>query len=95
MHKPLLAALAISLFWLCAGPLPAETLNVPEDGQENFSITLPGRGMTMEQVEKRFGEPSKKEGPVGNPPISTWVYKRFTVYFEGHYVIHAVFDSAE
>lgn len=93
MHRPLFAVLAISLITLTAGQARAETLDVPETKQENFSITLPGRGMTMEQVEKRFGTPLEKHGPVGSPPITTWVYDRFTVYFESHYVIHAVFDK--
>ena len=61
--------------------------------EETFSVTLPGRGMTMEQVEARFGTAKQKSGPVGTPPITTWVYEKFTVYFEGRYVIHAVFHK--
>lgn len=93
-YSPLLSLLVMSLLMTLAGPLTAETLSVPEEGkQETFSITLPGRGMTMGQVEERFGEPATKEGPVGTPPITTWVYDRFTVYFEDRYVIHAVFHK--
>ena len=91
MHRSLLATLAISLFAL--SPVSAETLSVPETPEESFSVTLPGRGMTMEQVEARFGEPEQKNDAVGIPPISTWVYEKFTVYFEDHYVIHAVFHK--
>ena len=93
MHRPLLIALAISLLSLSSAQLVAETLDVPETKQETFSITLPGRGMTMEQVEERFGEPLEKHDPVGTPPITTWVYEKFSVYFEDRYVIHAVFHK--
>ena len=95
MHRPLLAALAISLLSFPIGPISADTLDVPEAKQETFSITLPGRGMTMEQVEERFGEPTQKNDAVGTPPIITWVYEKFTVYYEDHYVIHAVFHKPE
>lgn len=95
MHRPLFAALAISLLSFSIGPVSADTLSVPETQQETFSVTLPGRGMTMEQVEERFGEPEQKNDAVGTPPISTWVYEKFTVYFEDSYVIHAVFHKPE
>jgi hypothetical protein len=51
---------------------------------------LPLRGMSMQLVEDRFGEPLERLGPVGEPPITRWVYADYTVYFEGRYVIHAV-----
>lgn len=91
MQRPLLTALAIGLLSVTGVHLSAETLNMPDTGSETFSITLPGRGMTMEQVEKRFGAPKKKNAPVGTPPITTWEYERFIVYFEDRYVIHSVF----
>lgn len=93
MRRPLLAVLAISILSFSTGPISAETLSVPENKQETFSVTLPGRGMTMEQVEERFGEPEQKNDAVGIPPITTWIYEKFTVYFEDSYVIHAVFHK--
>ena len=54
------------------------------------SVAAPSRGLSMAQVESRFGEPSQRVGAVGDPPISRWVYPQFVVYFEGSYVIHAV-----
>ena len=57
---------------------------------ESVSQTLPGRGMTMEQVETRFGAPRERISPVGEPPISRWNYGSFTVYFEHNYVLHSV-----
>lgn len=61
-------------------PPPAKAVNV----------TLPGRGMKKEDVEKRFGAPIEKIEAVGKPPISRWIYQDFTVFFEGDYVLHAV-----
>ena len=55
---------------------------------------VPERGMTMETVEQRFGQPSRKIAPVGEPPISRWIYSEFTVYFERQYVIHTVVTSS-
>jgi hypothetical protein len=58
------------------------------------SVSGPSRGLSMAQVERRFGEPSQRVAAVGDPPISRWVYPQFVVYFEGSYVIHAVTRQA-
>lgn len=50
----------------------------------------PARGVTMASVEASFGAPDRREGPVGDPPITRWDYADFTVYFEHDRVIHAV-----
>lgn len=77
-------------------PAVADTLQMPlgppavDDGSQQQSITLPGRGMTMVAVEERFGAPVEKYDEVGDPPITRWVYPDFTVYFEYQYVINAV-----
>ena len=65
-----------------------ESGTAPESG--TFTVTLPGRGMTKDQVEDRFGSPPEKVESVGEPPISRWVYGSFTVYFEYDHVVHAV-----
>lgn len=54
----------------------------------------PQRGMSQAQVEARFGAPEGREAPVGEPPISRWIYPEYTVYFEHQYVLHAV-DHAQ
>ena len=54
------------------------------------SATGPGRGMSMDQVENRYGEPSQRYASVGDPPITRWEYPDFVVYFEYRYVIHTV-----
>ena len=76
-------------------PLAAETLTLeqavqqePVNGPEG--IPRPTRGLTMEQVRSRFGEPLQELPWVGDPPISRWLYDRFTVYFEGRFVIGSV-----
>ena len=81
------------VFGLPLYSLQAETLTMPEKANteaKSYSIDLPGRGMTMAEVEKRFGPPGKKMDEVGTPPITRWIYEDFTVYFEYQYVIHAV-----
>lgn len=51
---------------------------------------MPDRGTSMEGVRARLGDPRRRVDPVGEPPITRWVYKRFTVYFEYDRVLHAV-----
>ena len=43
---------------------------------------MPPRGLTMAQVEQRFGAPAERFAAVGQPPITRWVYPAFVVYFE-------------
>lgn len=75
--------------------LSAEEINIPatEVNSSEYSIQLPGRGMSMENVQSRFGEAADKFSAVGEPPITKWVYKDFTVYFESEFVIHAVVNN--
>ncbi len=75
--------------------LSAEEINLPatETEASEFSIQLPGRGMSMEMVQNRFGDATEKFLAVGEPPITKWVYKTFTVYFESEFVIHAVVNN--
>jgi hypothetical protein len=71
--------------------LRADTLIL--DGIEQAAPTAgdrPHRGMTMQQVTKRWGEPAQKVDAVGKPPITRWEYDGFTVYFEHEHVVHTV-----
>jgi hypothetical protein len=74
---------------LSAGTAFGDTLLV-DSVESGSDVARPGRGMTMDGVLARFGEPSVRSGPVGEPPISTWDYGDFVVYFENQYVIHSV-----
>lgn len=53
-------------------------------------MDLPRHGITKDSVESRYGEPDRRVAPVGDPPISRWIYPEFTVYFEHRHVIDAV-----
>lgn len=50
----------------------------------------PERGLDKSTVETRFGAPLRVEGPVGEPPITKWVYADFIVVFEYDRVLHTV-----
>ena len=54
---------------------------------------LPERGVSQSAVIAKYGQPQSRSGPVGSPPISTWKYSDFTVYFEHHLVITTVSES--
>lgn len=54
------------------------------------NMDKPRHGLSMAAVEARYGEPENRVPPVGEPPITRWVYPGFTVYFEHQYVIDAV-----
>lgn len=57
---------------------------------EPSTIARPHRGMRMQEVERKFGAPSKRHPTVGKPPITRWDYPQFSVFFEGDRVIHSV-----
>ena len=68
--------------------------------QEENKAAMPTRGMTMQQVEARFGAPSDRLDPRGGqkrqwPTINRWTYPAFTVYFEKSRVIDAVANKAD
>lgn len=73
--------------------LSAEEVDIPAAQSSEYSVQLPGRGMSMEMVQKRFGEAKEKFSSVGEPPITKWTYNTFTVYFESEFVIHAVVNN--
>ena len=54
---------------------------------------LPERGISQSKVIAKYGQPQSQSGPVGSPPISTWKYPEFTVYFEHNLVITTVSES--
>jgi len=58
--------------------------------ESDAAVARPAGGLTMDQVLQQFGEPQQRLGPVGEPPITHWVYSDSIVYFEHQYVIHSV-----
>ena len=76
-----------------------DTLLIERVAQENTSA-MPTRGMSMQDVEARFGAPADKQDPKGGqkrawPTINRWTYPTFTVYFENSRVIDAVAIKAD
>ncbi|MBN8726337.1 MAG: hypothetical protein J0H15_01355 [Xanthomonadales bacterium] len=92
------ASLVLSCIALAVPGASAETLARPEAGYVATGA-LPSRGLSMAQVEQRFGTPVEKLPTAGgdaprHPPINRWRYAGFTVYFERNRVIHSVPDAA-
>ena len=90
---PLFALLAI------AGAASAETLLI-ERVREEPAMALPARGMSMDQVQARYGTPQDRMDPRGGqrrqwPTINRWRYANFIVYFEKSKVIDAVAVQAD
>lgn len=66
--------------------------------QQEQAMNLPGRGMSMGQVERRYGAPVRKLDARGgdskaHPVINRWEYSNFIVYFEHQHVIHSVLNT--
>lgn len=77
---------------LAVAATPAESLDMPapEGAAEQKSLDLPAKGMSMKEVRRRYGAAQEVRPPVGEPPITRWVYEGYTVYFEHRHAIHAV-----
>jgi hypothetical protein len=88
--KRFLIALACALSVSAAH---ADTLLIDRSKRAE-SAALPRRGSLMSQVEAQFGAPTEKREPVGDPPITRWIYPAFTVYFEHDHVVHAVLNKS-
>lgn len=84
----LISALLCSL--LLAPLAQAETLAIPV-GQQGESVAgLPHKGESRGSVLERFGLADEEHPPVGQPPITRWDYRSFSVYFEYDHVINSV-----
>ncbi|MBJ6984737.1 hypothetical protein [Luteimonas sp. MC1750] len=91
-------ALTTAALLAAAGAARADTLLI-ERVQHEAAVAMPARGMTMSQVEARFGAPAQRMDPRGGqkrqwPTIHRWGYPAFTVYFENSRVIDAVANQA-
>lgn len=53
-------------------------------------MELPKNGQSKADIEARFGTPVEKQSAVGDPPISSWKYDRYSVYFEYDLVLFSV-----
>ncbi len=86
----LIATTLISFTFLVSAPLYADTLTVP--AKQQLDLKTPERGMTMNNVEERFGAPKTRHNAVGEPPITRWDYEGYSVYFENQFVLTSVMD---
>lgn len=89
MPKTVLAAIGLAC-GLALAPSFAQNLQMAEPPAAQAVAATPTRGMSMAQVEARFGAAAEKYAAVGQPPITRWVYPTFVVYFEYQHVVHAV-----
>ena len=83
-----IAAISAGLLILMAVATTSDKLSIAE--RLNGDAVVPQRGMTMDEVETRFGPPDTRKLPVGDPPITRWIYADFRVFFEHQWVIHSV-----
>lgn len=77
---------------IIAPVVTAEVVQIPigQQASELAQIKRPATGITKARVAEQFGEPIAKKEPRGTPPISSWEYADFVVYFEHEHVIHSV-----
>lgn len=88
-RKPLLIAALCAGLALSAPSLGDVLLLEGLEAAAQAAPERPQRGMSMDAVESRFGEPMARVPAVGEPPISRWEYAEFIVYFEHNLVLHA------
>ncbi len=77
---------------------PAKAAKKPHHrkaSRDAYAGVGPSRGMSMAQVEQRYGAPIEKLPAAGgdkprHPVINRWRYAGYTVYFERSRVIHSV-----
>ncbi len=67
-----------------------DELTIPGHVATTDKQVMPKRGLSMDDVLTEFGEPDERFGPVGEPPITEWVYGSFRVYFEYEIVLHSI-----
>ena len=77
-------------YTLIAPSVGADTLTIPGHSESGEVQLMPRRGISMEAVLEEYGEPDQRYGPIGEPPISEWVYGGFRVYFEHQTVLHTI-----
>lgn len=61
-----------------------------EPANSSSGLLRPGRGMTMDSVRRQFGDPTSESATVGEPPITSWDYPGYSVYFEYQHVLTSV-----
>ncbi|MCP4492958.1 MAG: phosphodiesterase [Gammaproteobacteria bacterium] len=70
--------------------MQADSLTIPGHKQTDQVQVMPRRGIDMNAVIVEFGQPDERYEPIGEPPITEWVYGGFRVYFEHETVLHSI-----
>jgi hypothetical protein len=92
------AVVALALSAGIAAPVSADTLLI-DRVEASRDLPMPTRGLSMGDVEARYGAPEQRLDPRGGqhpqwPVINRWVYPAFTVYFEKDRVVNVVAAKA-
>ena len=90
MHRLAIGCLCLIL----SNTLFADEITVPIGQQGDLGKLRPPSGMSTEVVEEKFGAPESINDAIGDPPITIWRYKGYSVYFEYNQVIHTVLHKA-
>lgn len=90
MNKPLILLFSAILSLPLAVSAERVVIPIGQQSAENQAIEKPDRGISKDRVRAKFGEPLSMKPAVGEPPISSWEYPEFHVYFEYEHVLHSV-----
>ena len=89
-----LTASFILLMSCYASNSQAEVISIADPNYQTpnspAGIVRPVNGMSMTQVEQQFGQPDDIVPPIGDPPITRWIYSNFNVFFEYSTVIQSI-----
>ena len=89
MFRNTFKSIALAGLLMTAGTVTADVLLI-EEVRKRMQRDLPENGLTKSEVEQRYGRPNERRAPVGEPPISRWLYDDYSVYFEHDLVIESV-----
>lgn len=89
IRHPMMKLIWGVLFVCVMAPATADILLI-EKVRERMQRDLPDNGVSMADVERRYGSPERRSSPIGDPPITRWTYGDYSVYFEHELVIDSV-----
>lgn len=95
MTRMVLALAFVALAGLAFPPHAAADVLLIEEVRQAEKMELPYNGMTMAEVRSHYGEPVRTHAPVGDPPITRWDYKDWSVYFEYDRVLSTVLHKGQ
>ncbi|EWC41558.1 phosphodiesterase [Pseudomonas stutzeri] len=81
---------SVLLLMTFSSPLFAEDILTPVGRQGLAEMAMPAPGDSRSRVLDRFGLADEERPAVGQPPITRWDYREFSVYFESGRVIDSV-----